>query len=155
MLALGLGIMIYAVINVSLVFTKQIKPFKYFDSTAEAPIKKSSLDSQDLLNGFQSGKLGDLTNLQDLISLPKLDSFLPTGQINSMLNLSSHFFLMFFVSGFGFKLASLGIQLIRPINVKLKSSFLDVDSRGNTHAVTGNSPQSLSPLPPKVTKPNG
>ncbi|MBU0569957.1 hypothetical protein KKB40_04215, partial [Patescibacteria group bacterium] len=42
--------------------------------------------------------------------------------INQPLNLSAHLFLMSFLVNAGFKIASLGNQLLRPIRVKLKES---------------------------------
>jgi hypothetical protein len=118
LLSVGLVIMIFCVINIILVFTNQIKPFSYFNlDTGNNQTTSSSLNMNDLISKLQAGN----TISADSLSLPKTD-FLPAGSLDQILNLSTQFFLMTFILGFGYKLANLGVQLVRPINVKLKSA---------------------------------
>ena len=89
------------------------------------------------------------------ITQPKLD-ILPPEVLNQTLNMTTHFFLMSFLLGFGYKLASLGVQLIRPINVKLKSHLLEVinnkDDVNNTPKIQSISqsapPPQIQPVQP-------
>lgn len=45
---------------------------------------------------------------------------IPTKPFNDMLNLGIEFMLMSFVMSFGFKLADLGVKLVRPIKITAK-----------------------------------
>lgn len=119
LLSLGLGIMIFCAVNIFMVFTNKAKPFSYFNiaSNNNSNNQGSSLNVNDLVKQMQSG---NQNSLSESIPLPKFD-LIPPEVLNQTLNLSTQFFLMTFILGFGYKLASLGIQLLRPINVKLKA----------------------------------
>jgi hypothetical protein len=128
LLSVGLAIMIFCVINVILVFTNQIKPFSYFNlqppttnaNTAQATplsldslkMENGSLNVNDLMSKLQGGGANSLPGM----------NFISGDSLNQILNLSTQFFLMTFILGFGYKIANLGVQLVRPINVKLKAS---------------------------------
>lgn len=49
--------------------------------------------------------------------------FISSDMINKPLNLLAHLMLMGFISNIGYKFASLGINFVRPIVVKLKRKF--------------------------------
>lgn len=119
LLVLGIGIMIFCVVNVFMVFTNKTKPFSYFNITSNnnSSNQGSFLNVNDLIKQMQSGNENGLSGS---IPLPKFD-LIPPEVLNQTLNLSTQFFLMTFILGFGYKLANLGVQLIRPINVKLKT----------------------------------
>lgn len=107
LLGVGICIMLFALGNIFLVFTSKIQPIMLFDT------KGISFDINSLLpqlsEGVSPGKK------------PAGMELIPSGTINQMLNLSSHFFLMSFVVTFGYKIASLGVMLVRPVVVKLKT----------------------------------
>jgi len=118
LLGIGLLIMVFCVVNIFMVFTNKAKPFSVFNIPSNSSgSNATSLNINDLVKQFQEGSSRSSSlNLPQ----PKID-ILPPEVLNQTLNLSTHFFLMSFILGFGYKLSSLGIQLIRPINVKLKS----------------------------------
>ncbi|MBI2028100.1 MAG: hypothetical protein HYT07_00690 [Candidatus Levybacteria bacterium] len=118
LLLVGLLIMIFCVVNVFMVFTNKAKPFQVFNTESNSK-SESSLNINDLLKQIQSG---NQNAFDQSIQQPNID-ILPAEVLNQSLNLTTHFFLMSFILGFGYKLASLGTQLIRPINVKLKSNL--------------------------------
>lgn len=135
LLIVGLTIMLITVINIFMVFTNRTKPFSVFKISSS-----SSLNINDIISQFQKNNLSASPSATNqTITPPKLD-ILPPEVLNQTLNLSTHFFLMSFILGFGYKLANLGVQLIRTINVKLKSHFLEVMKNGI---------QSDSPPPPQ------
>lgn len=113
--------MIFSAVNIFMVFTNKTKPFSYFNMASNGN-RESSLDVGSLIKQMQSG---NQNALNESIPLPKFD-LIPPEVLNQTLNLSTQFFLMTFILGFGYKLANLGVQLIRPINVKLKSDALKV-----------------------------
>lgn len=140
-LLVGLGIMVFCVVNVFMVFTNKAKPFSVFNLTST----NSGINVQDLVGQMQKNN----PSLQNQsLELPKLD-ILPPEVLNQTLNMTTHFFLMSFLLGFGYKLASLGVQLVRPISVKLKSNMLEViksfKDQENTSTNLETMPQPASP----------
>jgi hypothetical protein len=117
LLFLGIGIMFFCVINIFMVFTNKMEPFSYFN-IASSSGEGNPLNISNLMKQIQGGNQDALNTS---IALPKTD-LIPSESLNQMLNLSTQFFLMTFILGFGYKLANLGVQLVRPINVKLKSA---------------------------------
>lgn len=107
----GIAIMVFSVVQVLLVFTHTIKPISAFQSA------KSQVDTSALLQNA----LNPSGNLS--FQMPKLD-LIPQDTLNESLNLATHFFLMSFVLGFGYKISSLGVMMLRPITVKLKEQII-------------------------------
>jgi len=105
----GVFVMVVALVYVLLVFTGNRKPAEVFS------IKAPTIDLSSMLTaGLPDG--------QGLL-LPKNEiEVIPTDDFNRILNMSITFFLMGFVMTFGFKIASLGIMLVRPIKVSVKES---------------------------------
>lgn len=146
LLVIGLSIMIVSVINIFMVFTNRTKPFSVFSISSS-----SSLNINDIISQFQKNNLSASPSATNqTITPPKLD-ILPPEILNQTLNLSTHFFLMSFILGFGYKLANLGVQLIRTINVKLKSHFLEVMNNSNQSEPPSIPPQPLQPVQPIQT----
>lgn len=106
LLATGIVIMLFAVIQVYLVFTNKISPPSIFQASA------LSVDLAKLLSNSQP----QLPNQK-----PQAGQFefLSAKNVNQTLNMSTDFFLMSFVIGFGFKISSLGVMLLRPVTVKM------------------------------------
>jgi len=130
--------MTVSVINIFMVFTNQSTPFSVFNISSS-----SSLNINDIISSLQKNDPSASNSaFGNATTAPKLD-ILPPEVLNKTLNLSTHFFLMSFILGFGYKLANLGTQLIRPINVRLKSHFLEVMKNGIKES------PSTSPVPPQ------
>lgn len=102
LLVVGVLIIVYAALNVYGVFTKKAKPFDVFN------LPGISLD----LGGLVGNQLPTGPAKSELIT-PEI--------LNQPLNLAAHLFLMGFIANIGFKIASLGVMLVRPIKVKLKA----------------------------------
>jgi len=115
LLVAGLAIMLFSFINMIMVFTNKAEPVSLFNISSDS--SSGSLDINNLISELQQNN-SQLSN--QTIPQPKID-ILPPEVLNKTLNISSHFFFITFILGFGYKLSSLGVQLIRPINVKLKS----------------------------------
>jgi len=107
-LGTGVFIMVFSVVLVILAFTNIIHPTYFSTSSKSAAPATSNTD----LNSLNSTGQPNLSAL-----LPSLN-IIPPGVLDSALNLSVHFFLMTFIGGFGYKLAMIGVNLIRPIIVK-------------------------------------
>lgn len=95
LLVFGIFLILGSALSVYRVFTNQARPVQVFN------FEPISLD------------LG-----QSLIPIPKAQ-IISAAMLNDTSNLAAHLFLMGFIASVGQKLASLGIQLIRPIVVKL------------------------------------
>ena len=111
--------MVFSTVLVILAFTNIIHP-SYFSITSQNTSSgninpgASSIDLNSLNKTSQEG-LGQSGSLGN--PLPSLN-ILPSGVLDNALNLSAHFFLMAFIGGFGYKLAMIGVNLIRPIVIK-------------------------------------
>lgn len=111
LLIFGVVIMTLCVVNIFMVFTKKASPVQLFNYSG------ISLDLSSLTSGLnetipQNSKNAFPTKKSELIS---------GAMLNDSSNLLAHIFLIGFVSSFGFKISSLGVQLIRPVVVKLKA----------------------------------
>ena len=102
LLCCGIAIILVSAFNVYFVFTGQAQPVHLFNFPA------ISLD--------MSKSLG--------VVLPasKPTELVPADMLNQTSNVFAHLFLMGFIASIGEKLASLGVQLVRPIVVKLKEA---------------------------------
>ena len=111
LLIAGIVIIVFSSFSVYSVFTGKTQPIPLFDSSG------ISLDLGSLLGNQMPLEL-------DGVQKPTLPSseLIKPELINKPLNLSTHLFLMGFLVNAGFKISSLGNQLLRPIKVKLKES---------------------------------
>jgi len=126
LLGFGIFIMTFSVVLVILAFTGVIKP-SYF-STASFT-QKENLGGNDTRTQASnqvstSGELDQLEQSGSLSSLLPNINIIPAGALSDMLNLSAHFFLMTFLAGFGYKLAMIGVNLVRPIVIKTGDKIL-------------------------------
>ncbi|MBP6913441.1 MAG: hypothetical protein KBC00_02420 [Candidatus Levybacteria bacterium] len=99
---LGLGVisMFIAVGVVILTFTGNMSPVSVFNIAA--PTLDTSSFVPKLLGGGQKIEI------------------IPTTAFNKLLNLGVEFLLMTFILSFGFKLADLGVKLVRPVRAHVK-----------------------------------
>lgn len=117
--------MIFAAIQIILVFTGKANPITIFQyKETSSSTSSSDLDINRLLTQMQSG------SSQTGNSLPTLP-FLDPEMINTSLNLLVYYLIMQFLLGLGYKFASLGTQLIRPINVVLKNRTLNQEDKAD------------------------
>lgn len=101
LLAIGIAVIVFAAINVYMVFTKQIPPIQLFSFPAV---------------GLDAGALMDTKPPAG--SSPKLE-ILPANVLNDSSNIFAHLFLMGFIVSIGYKISSLGVMLLRTIEVKV------------------------------------
>lgn len=132
---IGVAIMTLSVILVILGFLNIIKPAYFKSSPAPNPTVSSggSLDINSLLSGQVdqsqleqiNSKLGQSNS--SIQSLPGLN-FISSDDLENSINLSIHFFLMVFIGGFGYKLAMIGVNLVRPIVIKSGGKVLETET---------------------------
>lgn len=111
LITVGVAIIVYSAINVVNVFSKRSSPVKPLN------LPGISLDMSKLVGGDITPEQKTQLENADLraeIVKPEL--------LNQPLNLAAHLFLMGFIASVGFKIASLGVMLVRPIKVTLKES---------------------------------
>lgn len=111
-MTIGILIMAISVFFLYLVFTNQIKPFTVF----QEPVKVTNKNNSPSIDGLISDP-SNIVQMQKQIVTEVLEK-----QINKTMNVLSTVFLMYFLMLFGFRLATLGTQLVRPINVNLKEA---------------------------------
>lgn len=98
----GLLVIVFCGVNVYLVFSGQIPPVQLFSGPG------ISFDPTSLFGGAASGFVA------------KPQELVPAETLNKTSNIFAHIFLMGFLASIGYKLAALGVQLVRPIVVKIK-----------------------------------
>jgi hypothetical protein len=101
LLIAGFVVIVYSVMNVLNVFQGKSEPFNLF-----------SFDSIAI-------DLGKLTDQPIPASANLKQELVSEDLINKPINLTAHFFLMGFIASAGFKIAQVGVLLIRPIKVNL------------------------------------
>lgn len=124
LLFVGILIMIFATSQIILVFTGKANPIPLFQMDETST--KSDSD-----NSF-------IQQLQNTAGINRQQTSLPSVQLinpellNRMLNLTVYYLIMQFLLGLGYKFASLGTQLIRPIQVKMKNRILEQVEKTDT-----------------------
>lgn len=106
MLISGVAGMLLAAASVFMVFTQRAKPVQLFNMSS------FSLDLSQLSGYSYPGDSQPASSSVELFS---------ASDMNNIANLSIHFILMGFLVSVGYKIASLGIQMLRPIEVQLRS----------------------------------
>lgn len=104
LLGIGITIMCIAVIIVIMLFSGNLDPFPLFS------VKAPSINTGAMIPSIPGLPAAKGENLE----------ILPTKAFNNMLNLGIQFLLMTFIMSFGFKLADLGVKLLRPIKIEAK-----------------------------------
>lgn len=102
LLAVGIVIILASALNIYLIFSGQTHPVKLFDFPAV------NLDLSSSLGLPSTG----VKNAPMELASPAL--------LNDTTNLFAHLFLVGFFVNVGAKIASLGIELLRPVVVKLR-----------------------------------
>ncbi len=107
--------MVFSVVLVILAFTNIIHP-TYFSIS---PISTNPTPTSNIDNSL---------NVTGQPNLSALMPNFPPGVLDNALNLSVHFFLMSFIGGFGYKLAMIGANLIRPIVIKTGDKIIPTEN---------------------------
>jgi hypothetical protein len=94
------------------IFTKKAQPADLFN------FQPIGIDTNQLLGSALPPEIAD--RMLNQANAPKTE-IIPAALINDSSNIFAHLLLMGFLASIGYKLASLGIMLVRPIVVKLKS----------------------------------
>ena len=105
LLSIGLFVLSFSTINIYQVFTGRTHPYQLISQ------KELSFNLSQFLPEGQS------TSSEDSGKKTQLE-LLSADTINNSANLMFHLALMTFISASGFKIAILGVQLLRPINIK-------------------------------------
>lgn len=125
LLGVGMLVMIFSAMQIVMVFTNKATPIEFFNSK---PILTQQAKSNDVGFPTDGGELSKLIQNNPLAGLGGGGSSLPMPQlidpemINNVLNLSVYFLIMNFLLGLGFKIANLGVQLVRPIKVEVRNN---------------------------------
>ncbi|OGG01937.1 hypothetical protein A2Z33_01725 [Candidatus Gottesmanbacteria bacterium RBG_16_52_11] len=103
----GIGVltMVFAAVNVVLVFAHRADPVGFFSFSGI---------------GIDTGQLMPVPALGQPETPGVNLEIVPPGMINQTANIFAHMLLMGFIVNIGYKLASLGTQLTRTIEVKLR-----------------------------------
>ena len=114
LLAVGVGIILFSAGNVYGVFTRKIQPVQLFG------FKGIGIDMGQIIENAMPKELAPVakTSLQ---SAQKTE-IIPAEMLNGLLNIMAQIILMGFIGGAGQKLASLGVMLLRPVEVKMRES---------------------------------
>ena len=99
LLTVGIGIILISALNIFMVVTGQAKPFQIFNFPA------IGLDLNSALGLPTKGATSQLVS---------------ASMINDTTNLLAQIFIVGFFVNVGYKIASLGIELLRPVVVKLR-----------------------------------
>ncbi len=117
LLFFGILVILLSTINLYQVFTRQQKPVQFFTS------QNSTINLNALINS-----MAPPTNNPALKNV-QATSLINESALNDGLNLTLHIVLIGVVSGAGFKLASLGVMLLRSIQVKLLENPIPVTKK--------------------------
>jgi hypothetical protein len=106
----GLIVIIWSAVNFYFVATGKTKP------VSPVLLPPITLDMGPLVSGVTgtSSRGGQAPSLKT--------ELIPASSINTVFSLMIHFFLMGFISTVGFRISSLGIQLLRPTEIKIKDT---------------------------------
>ena len=114
LLTVGILTILFSAFSVYSIFTKKSKPAQLFNFQGLG-IDASQMFSQSLPPGVASLMPNPPAGGQKT-------ELIPGSMLNESSNIFAHLLLMGFIASIGFKLASLGTMLVRPINVKLKTN---------------------------------
>jgi hypothetical protein len=108
MFVLGLAVIVLSTVSIFLVFTGKMPPISLFKATG------FSLDTNVLISAnYLHETPGN--------PLPQKIELIPASVINQTSNLTAHLILVTFIAGIGYKIALLGTQLLRPIQIKVRT----------------------------------
>lgn len=104
LLAIGVIIILAAAISVIMVFTKATQPVQLFNFSGV------TLDLSSLVPTVPGTRQSEVKT-----------EILPSNILNDSSNVFAHLLLMGFVASIGSRIATLGVQLLRPVEVKMRT----------------------------------
>ena len=113
LLIVGIGVMIFSGVQIYMVFTNKLQPYPLFSAVS------SAFSVKDFIGNTQI----DPTKISQLPD-QKIE-IISDEVLNTSLNMTAHLLLMGFLLSLGFKVASLGVMLIRPLVVKVRPKIED------------------------------
>lgn len=114
LLVFGVGIILFSAWNVYGVFTKKIQPVQLFG------FKGIGIDMGQIISNSLPRELSSLAGTS--AQPAQKTEIIPAEMLNGLSNIMAQIILMGFIGGVGMKLASLGVMLLRPVEVKMKES---------------------------------
>lgn len=120
LLAAGIIMIIITSFQIFSVFTGSATPIPVFKVEPAKITQKTT--TSDVLEKIQQGDFSELLN-SGSGSIPGLEVISPEA-LYKMLNITVYYFLMMFLLNVGYKIASLGVQMVRPIKVEIKNNKL-------------------------------
>ena len=111
LLVFGLLVMFLSALNVFGVFTKRYNPVQLFNFSG------ISIDTTQMLTGSLSLEASQLLSQ----GKAKPTELISAEMLNSTSNIFAHMILVGFIVGLGYKVSSLGVMMLRPVVVNLKS----------------------------------
>ena len=121
LLFVGICIMLFSLSQVYLLFTNRTSPYEVF----KAPVSVQSLSLT------REQIIADPTAATKLQS--EMFSQILQKEMGKSLNLGATLFFMYFVMTFGYRLALIGVQLMRPIKVAVRSKSLESEHEQSRH----------------------
>lgn len=112
-IALGILVMIAASINLLMVFTKHATPVQLFT------FKPISINTNEIIAANLPAELSGF--MQEQPANVQKTELISAEMINDSSNIFAHLLLVGFFVSLGYKFASLGVMMVRPIVVKLKA----------------------------------
>jgi len=121
LLGIGIIMIIITTFQIFSVFTGKATPIEVFKGEKTTKTTAQSSTS-DLLDQIQEGDFSALLNSGS----GTISGFgvMNPETLYKMLNITAYYFLMMFLLNVGFKIASLGVQMVRPIKVEVKNNKL-------------------------------
>lgn len=120
LLIAGIILMVFAAVQMVLIFTGNVKPVNYISGVTQANSSdKENNEGEDPLSNLV---LGNLLGGENGSMTPQI---IDTKMIENSLNIMIQYFIMQFILSFGYKIANLGSSLIRPINVVVKGGRIE------------------------------
>lgn len=121
LLVSGILLMVFAVVQIIMVFTGKAEPMQVFELEQQIETTQEQsqpLDQDVLMRQLQTGDLSSLmgSSMSGGLSGIGIDA----ASINKMLNLTIYYFIMQFILSLGFKISTLGVQMVRPVEVKVQ-----------------------------------
>ena len=110
LISLGIMTMVFAAIQIITVYTNKATPIEFFTSKPIIAQQVESDGTDNMLAGLGGGS-----------SLP-IPQLIDPALLNNVLNMAIYFLIMNFLLGLGFKIANLGVQLVRPIKVEVRNN---------------------------------
>lgn len=116
LLIVGLCTIVFALLNVYFVFTKKSKPVELFK------FESISINLGSLISAPDNATPEQKAAVESQKAKVKPTEIMSADLINQTSNIAAHMFLMGFVVTAGYKIGSLGIELLRPVNVRLREN---------------------------------